>query len=488
MAESVRRWIVILLAVLLVLSVLRQGQLIGRIWFDGENSPTESESLFALSRVRDGQAMYLDYSQPPHVITAYMPLFYWATEWITEGARNWWEMVVLARWSVYVFWVGIGVVIFALARQMNCGWRAALLAASLWGASELGQEWANSLRPDAAALFFSLTALWVYQRQRTTVNLGASVALLAVAALYKQTVVVPLLVILWEEFVDRHYLRAAAAVGAWGAVMAAVVILAQSLTRGRFDLNVFSGLAEAGAWLWTWVLFATSLAIGATAFWGAALACTGILRQPGVALWKRYFVISLALAFVRSRVFGAWTNHYLEPFAAGCVLTGVLVQDLLARGPEDVVRWTRVCWLATALGLSVVLSFEQGWRIFQSLRDDTPWRQFVARLRGFDGPVLSEEPYVTVRSGRTPYMIDANKFAHMQHDGKFDDRELLRRIEKGDFAAVITRFPIDARLRPEWAFPPCWLAPMQRRYRLGATYPVPERDATFYLYVPEEGR
>jgi hypothetical protein len=480
-----RRWIGILLAVLLALTALRQGWLIARIWFDGENSPNESEELFALSRVLAGQALYLDYSQPPHVITPYMPLFYWTTETIAKTAKSWWEMVVLARWSAYVYWVGIGIAIFAAVRQMDCTRPAALLAALLWESGELGCEWANSFRPDAAALFFSLTALWVYQRRHTGINLAASTALLVVAALYKQTVLAPLAVIVWGEIADGRLGRAVAATAAWSAAIAAVGLTTQVMTGGRFMLNAFSAPAEVRAWSWAWVLLVTALATGAAAFWGAILACVGIARQPGSTLWKRYFVISLALAFARSRILGTWTNHYLEPFAAGCVLTGVLVQDLLALRPDDVVRWGRFCWLAAAVGLSVALSFEQGWRIFRSLRDDTPWKQFVARFRDFNGPVLAEDSYVTVRSGRTPYMIDANKFAHMQRDGMFDDTELLRGIEKGEFAAIITRFPIDASMRPAWTFPARWLAPMRRRYQLSATYTLSGRDETLYLYAPE---
>jgi hypothetical protein len=485
-AGNVRTWIGILLAVLLSLTVLRQGQLIAGIWFDGENSTTESESLYALSRVTAGQTLYLDYTQPPHVITAYMPLFYWTTEWIARGARSWWEMVVLARWSVYVFWVGIGVAVFALARQVKCEPRAALVAALLWGASELGQEWANSVRPDAAALFFSLAALWVYQRRQTVIHLAASIALLVVAALYKHTVLAPLAVILWEEVMNGRARRGIVAAGAWGAALAVVGIVAQVMTHGRFELNVFSSLAEAGPWLWTWALFVTALAMGAVAFWGATLACGSTTRQTGVGLWKRYFIIGLALAFVRSRIFGALTNHYLEPFAAGCVLTGVLVQELLALGPKDVVRWGRLCWLAVAVGVSLALLIDQTRQVIQPGRDRdvAPWEQFTAQLGKFDGPVLAEDGYVTVRSGRTPYMIDANKFAHLQRDGKFDDTELLRRIEKGGFSAIITRFRIDAALRPTWAFPPRWLAPMRRRYDLSATYVLPGRDQTFYVYVP----
>ena len=482
---SMQRWIGILLVVLLVLTVLRQGQLIVQIWFDGENSPTESESLFALSRVCAGETLYLDYSHPPHAITAYMPLFYWTAEAIAKTARTWREMVVLARWSVYVHWLGIGLLIFAAARQMDCTRRVALLAALLWGSTELGCEWANSFRPDAAALSFSLAALWVYQRRHAAPNLTASIALLVVAALFKHTALAPLVIILWEEVMERRLRRAVMAAVAWGASLGAVVIAAQGMTGGRFALNVFSGLAEAGPWSWTWALLVTALAMGVAAFWGAILTCVGMARQPGVTFWKRYFIISLALAVTRSRIFGASTNHYLEPFAAACVLTGALVQNLLAQAPEDILRCAHVCWLATVLGLSVALSSEQGWSIFQSLRDDTPWQQFVARLGEFNDPVLSEDPYVTVRSGRTPYMVDANKFAHMQHDGKFNDTELLRRIENGEFAAIITRFPIDADLRPVWAFPARWLMPMRHQYYLDAKYVVPERRTTIYVYRPE---
>jgi hypothetical protein len=475
---------------LLLLSLLRQSLLIRRIWFDGENSVDESESLFALTRLRTGAALYLDYSQPPHVITCYMPLFYWATEWTTRTARSWWQMVVQARWNVYACWVGIGVVLFASARQARCQWPAALLAALLWGSSELGQEWANSLRPDAAALFFSLMALWVYERRRTGAHLALSVLLLAGAALYKHTVLAPLIIILWEELADHHYLRAVAALAAWGGTMAIVAISAQSVTGGLFSLNVYTSLAVAQSGSWPWVLLVTCLALGAAALWGAALACVSIPQRRGVTLWKRYFVISLLLAFARSRIFGAWTNHYLEPFAAGCVLTGVLVQDLLARSPEEAVHWACLCWLMAAVGITSTLLIYQAPEVIRSEVDheDRQWKWFVSLIGRFDGPVLSEDGYVTVRSGRIPYMVDANKFAHLQSDKKFDDTRLLHMIETGGFAAIVTRVAIDANLRPTWAFPPRWLAPMRRRYRLAATCPVAERDATFYVYLPEEGR
>jgi hypothetical protein len=289
----------------------------------------------------------------------------------------------------------------------------------------------------------------------------------------------------WEEAIDRHWGRAVAAGGTWGAAMATVVTVAQSTTGGRFGLNVFSSLTESGTWLSTSALVVTSLAMGAIVFWGATQMCVLTPRGEGVALWKRYFFVSLMLALARSHIFGAFTNHYLEPFAAGCVLTGILTQEMLTPVAEDRMPFAKRLWLTTALGLSVALAVEQGWGILQSLREDTPWKQFTAHLDTVNDPILSETPYVTVRSGRQPYMIDANKFAHLQHDGKFDDAELLRKIKQGEFVAIIAETPLEAPMRPIWGFPSRWLIPMRERYYLDARYVTPERSCTFYVYRPK---
>jgi len=75
-ATNARIGIGILLAVLLASATLRQERLTARLQFDGENSPTESDSLFALSRICLGKPLYLDFHRAPHVVTTYMPLFY----------------------------------------------------------------------------------------------------------------------------------------------------------------------------------------------------------------------------------------------------------------------------------------------------------------------------------------------------------------------------------------------------------------------------
>src|SRR5579859_822049 len=281
----VRLAIVVLLFALFLSTILCQKELISGLNFDGENSPSESVSLYALNRLRTGQPLYLDYFQAPHVVTPYMPLFYRVTELIAQTGKNWADMVVAARCSVYVFWIAVGLVIVGLARQLNCGWLAALLAAALWGAGGVAQGWANSVRPDAAVLFFSLAALWIYQRGHSVKNLAASTGLLIVAALYKQTVVAPLAVILLEEIIARRLLRATVAALAFGAFMAAVVVVEQIMTQGRFVLNVFMSFGQ--TWSLMWLFFGTSFVMGAAAFSGAFVACVATPRQPVANFLKR---------------------------------------------------------------------------------------------------------------------------------------------------------------------------------------------------------
>jgi len=98
--------------------------------------------------------------------------------------------------------------------------------------------------------------------------------------------------------------------------------------------------------------------------------------------------------------------------------------------------------------------------------------------------VLSEDDYLSVRSERTPFLLEVDVFAHFQQAGKFDDTELLRKIERREFVAVITKVPIDAAMRPRWAFSRRWLEPIRAGYELVRTYGAPEHTETRYLYRP----
>jgi hypothetical protein len=63
--------------------------------------------------------------------------------------------------------------------------------------------------------------------------------------------------------------------------------------------------------------------------------------------------------------------------------------------------------------------------------------------------------------------------------------ELVHKTRHGEFAARITRFPIDAAPQPKRTFPQRWLDPIHLRYQLTGTHLGPEHGVTFYLCYPE---
>src|SRR5207249_9848050 len=134
--------------------------LVAGLKFDGENSITEGETLYALQSVQHRQPLYHDYSHPPHVLTQYTPLFYLSpgllARWLGTGTL---ATFAVGRSCAYVYWLGTAVLIYLLARRC-------LPAALVFLSAPLTTSWANSYRPDSAAVFFSLAAVLAYERGR----------------------------------------------------------------------------------------------------------------------------------------------------------------------------------------------------------------------------------------------------------------------------------------------------------------------------------
>ena len=79
--------------------------------------------------------------------------------------------------------------------------------------------------------------------------------------------------------------------------------------------------------------------------------------------------------------------------------------------------------------------------------------------------------------------MDAGIFADMQQHGKFDDADLLRRVNDGSFTAIITTVPLSDPERWRY-FPWRWIKPMQQRYRPADSFEWKQRHVTYYIYRP----
>ena len=427
-----------LLVLLLASAVMLQAKLIVRLDFDGENSRTETESLYALRAACTGQQLYHDYTRPPHILTQYTPLFYFAPAGIAHALRA--PSTLVGRGYTYAFWLGVAGLLYSLVRQEGGTRLGGALAMLLWLSTGLAPQWANSYRPDAPALFFSLAAIWAYRRQRLSVAVG----FLVVAVLHKQSAIVPLTVIVLEECQQRKFARAGAIVAVWSAVFMTALWATQIWSGGAFLKNAFGSLARYN--------FATAPLYTALALTRGAPAFAGAIFSRDSRLWKRYFWTALVLAIIGVMKAGANVNYFLEPFAAACVLTGLWVGN--AKGMRSVV-WTG---LTVA---SAVLTLTQGVR-----RPSTEqWDEILPQFRSLPEPLLIEDSYLAYRLNRTPYILNVANFGAMRGRGGFDERELLQRLNAGEFGAVIAIDLIE-RNDHERPLPARWREAILQHYKL----------------------
>jgi hypothetical protein len=484
-----------LLAMLTVSSMLLQARLIADLDYDGENSGCESEQLHALRGMGRGEPVYPDFANPPHLFRGYMPLFYLVAGTVVRllSAGDM-QAFVIGRAYTYVFWVAVALVIFGLARQAGCGWQSAAIGALLWMSADLATQWANSYRPDSVALFLSLTALWVYERRDNRRYPLSTVVLLALATLHKQSAIAPMLAIGFEEFRRNGWRRAMLLFSGWGALVISGIAVAEVLTSGAFAKAIVGslwGLTHMGR---PWLMLQIGAISGAAAISGGLFACVVVKGNPCVGLLKRYFVLAWLMAISSSFKYGSYFNYYLEPYAVGCILTGVLVADWSVRSPSRSAAWGRLAWMGLVLAFSFdtlqVRSGAAGELLRQISTHGTlrrhqqeQWTAVIACVDAGRGPVLVEDPYLALRLSTHPFMIDVAQFATMQRAGTFDDAEIVRRIAQGEFVAIVARVRLETPVA--WRFPGRWVEPMRKSYALDRVCAMSD-GATYYVYRPRK--
>lgn len=460
MIATLTRW---LLALLIVATVLAHGRLIANLNYDGENSLTEGETLYALKAVQQRQILYHDFSHPPHVLTQYTPLFYFVpglvARWLGTGTL---ATFAVGRGYAYGCWLGVAGLIYVLARRQKCGRLAAGIGALVFLSAPLATGWANSYRPDSALVFFSLAAVLVYTGGRRWLGVTA---LLVVAFFHKQSAIVALVAIGLEELRGRQWRGVALLAIGWTVSVAVGVGWLQVWSDGNFRLNCFSSLAQMHDWRWPLYLFGGALLLGAAGFAGGVLA----FGTPSRGVLHRYFVLSLGFAFLSSMKFGSWTNYYIEPFALGCILTAIGICE--GRQPRfRQFAWLAVAFVVTADALASTLRFEP--RV-----PPMDWE----RLRAWGRPVLIEDCYVAARLGDEPYMLNPGIFARLERSGRFDSTDLRRAIQQREFAAIICLHPLTDETRP---FSPAWADLVRQRYSLAGHIESPAPGKAYWVYRP----
>lgn len=460
-----------------------------RLDFDGENLRSEADGLYELRNVRMGQRLYHDFLKPPHILTQYTPLFYLVPGLIARGIHATdLDTFFIGRSFVWISWLSVGVMIYGLARQAGCEQRFAAIGGLLWLGGHLATAWAFSYRPDSVALALSLGALLVYRGgTRGGRWTGVVLVLLIVAFLHKQSAICAWMVIVWEEYRANRFGRATMFSCGWVGALAAIVWATNRLTDGAFVLNVFESTAKLA--LSQQRLYpVVALVSGAGVFAGGALACSLLAAYGPTKLLKHYFVVALSVAFVSSAKAGGNVNYFLEPFAVGCILSSILLQQCWRRMVGRSAIFAASIWLSFLLGPTLDVTWQRFRRLPEDAREimehgarrktrDEAWQNVLIRLNAAAEPALIEDPYLALRVGGPPYLLNGANFGGMQRDGTFDDSALLRMVQAGGFGIIVTTFPVEATAKRR-AFPDRWLVPIRNRYCLA------ESVSGFYIYRP----
>ena len=484
-----------LLAIVLASALLLQLRLAVNLDFDGELLSTDAESLYGLRCARNGESPYHDFSRPPHVATLYGPLFYAVPGTMARLLNtSWIGTIICGRTYTYAAWFGVALALYALGRQIGCDASLAAITGLMWLAGTLAWQWAIAYRPDAAALLLSLGALWVYQRRTSWLALAATITLLVAAFLHKQTSVAVWLAIVVTETTQRRWGRAAALFGGWVIAVAVSVIVVQALSRGAFVKNAFGAVMIWVSPAQVWALLRMAIIEGIAVFAGGWVASVVTRGDQRLALLRRSYAISFAIAVAISIKAGATLNYYLEPFALACVLSVGLVRygtDPAADGiaPRVAIGWLVLAVVISAMTLcSRVAHAPEWWRAVVNHRvtreqQAQEWDQVTNCLGEWKGRVLVEDLYLAVRQSQEIFLLHPRQLEALRETGRFDDAELLQRIAAGGFDAIVASFPLEGKT-PTRQFPARWLEAATGHYVMEKRCGWGIHGDAFYLYRP----
>lgn len=463
------------LGLLILAAVLLHVRLLARMDFDGENSRTEADALYALRSISTGGPLYYNFSHPPHVLAQYTPAFYLVPAMLArtfgvEPSRTF----LVGRWYTYVCWLGIAGLLYALARRDGGTALAGVFAAALWLASGLAPEWANSYRPDAPAVFFSLAAIWLYLSSKQSAMALAGVSLLLIAAtLHKQSTVVAAGMIVIEECRQRRVGRALTVATVWLAGCAVGMFATQIWSQGAFAGNVFGSLLRTDLKAAP-LLAVLAIARGAPAFVGGMV-------SPRSGFLKHYCIAAFAFATVTAIKTGSNLNYFLESFAIACVLTASVATQPVER-PKSCLIWLGVAIASVLLTLTNRVSGIPHWKAEvvdhgnARAHQAQKWDTLRTKLDQWPDPILIEDTYLAYRLGRAPFMLNLANFTTMNSPKLFDEHAFLQRAIAGEFTAVVTQEPLEQEDR-ERPLPTSWREAILTRYTLAEQF-----DSTTFVY------
>ncbi|MBI2837929.1 MAG: hypothetical protein HYX75_06430 [Acidobacteria bacterium] len=361
---------------------------------------------------------------------------------------------------------------------------AAMLFVSVWPVF----IWGVFMRVDMLAILFSLAGLWAHLRWHAhPVLRHVCVALFLLAVFTRQAAVAGAASAIITTFVvdRRRGLRMGAAF--CGAVIAISAVI-YAATHGQFYFHTVTATATAFHWagilVQLWYPLAQYRWLTLLAALGAIIALrsresdtTSAGEQLRLAV-PAYMVVSFLVSLTSGKV-GSNINYVLELIAGACMVVGMLVGRILQERPPGWRAWmgpaAMIILLIQIVTPSLTPRLTDWWR-FRIDPDTSAGDRALDRLRYAEGPVFSEDTTLLVLAGR-PIEYQCYELTQLSLTGHWDQRPLLERFNRHDFALVLLRFDIaDPTPLARTRFTPEMLVAIRENYR-----PVEKRGPYWFL-------
>ena len=411
--------------------------------------------------IAHGREVYNNYHHYPFVVATYPPVY---PALCAVGARLFGISFTFGRVLTLLATLAAMVLVWLILRRAGVSRAAAGFGTVLFAASPEVCRWAAVMRVDMVAIALGLAGLYCVMRGGRW--LIPAVALLVLAVYTRQSQVAPLaagvLYLWWAK--ER---RAAVLVAASCAALIIASFLAlQVASDGWFYRHVI--VANRNLWDWrqlvevwlgsrVWRFPFLIAPVGAILALlepgrGEDTPSSGAGRRPE-RLLVLYFACAMLVSLTAGKV-GSYLNYLIEPLAASGLLSGVAYDSLARRLGSP--RW-RPAWVAAW----VLMVVPPAWvlaqpgrppcRPFGFRRADmvVAWKEGIPLVRRTRGDVLSENTGLLLVAGHR-IMLDPHKMTSMAEDGTWDQRPLVRDIERRRFPLIIITWDPPTAVPDRW--------------------------------------
>lgn len=399
--------------------------------------------------VAHGESPYEDWRHWPHQFAPYGPLTYATAGWFSRlaGEPAPAKIYTTGRVQSVLSLILIGALLFYFARRLGLSslWSLACPVAFIVWLKLM--EFVMSYRPDAPQTLLSLGALAIAMSGRARGwRFVAAFALLWISFWFKPTGWGMLFALAYWVARDRGWRITTVALAVFGGLGLAGAFAMNAATDGLFFLNLIGSLDNGWRPMNVPGFYARLPAlVGLILIGGMISALAALLKnRTGNVSESRQFMLAFVLVYITATALnlkvGADINYYLETYALACVAfvwgAAKLIEFQTAR-EMNFARAATVAGLLAAFAWDAALEFSELPSHTAGLRKVVKSYPILKEAATIEGEILTTNPMLALARPAPPTIMDHVQFGILASRGNLDCDELLSKLERREFAAII---------------------------------------------------